>query len=214
MEKTEKKAGPRKLFLQRMKREGREKDWFATLKRVMAETGKQFTPASWVAMREMGYVDAATERKLLSDYEANLHHTALRNQIKKEQDIIREERVIEDFEDAVRMLPDDAPDSVVRDWIAGHPAMARLSRQKDKTKAVMITASDLLQAPHGKAPSKSAAHALQHWANCPHEFWKEMLRRKTVDDVASVEAEAADTTIGDAKRLLAEVASRNSERTP
>ena len=56
--------------------------------------------------------------------------------------------------------------------------MARWARETDKTKNVLITPEDILHAPHGPAPSKSAAIALQHWVTFPQHFFKELFDEK------------------------------------
>lgn len=195
------------LFLSRIRREGRWNEWLKTVKRLMDETGKDFVRVRSTAMRELGYVDAKTERWLDEKYRTEIPKSALQLQIEHEKKEIAEERRVEDFEEAVRMLPDHCPASVVMDWVAAHPAMTRLARSKDKTKLIMITADDILLAPNGRAPSKEAARSLQHWANCPHEFFKQRLseqKKAKAGDETSAKMDM-DEDIEKIEQLLREV---------
>lgn len=163
------------MFVARMRREGREKEFREKITAAIQATGQRFNQVSWPVMREMGYISAADERDRLRKHEETMHLTSrqLANETIKEE--IRAERVIENFEEAVRMLPDKCSVSDEIDWIRAHPAMSRLGRSKNNLKHVDITAEDVLMPPHGRAPSKSAVYALQHWCNMPNEFYKQIL---------------------------------------
>ncbi len=79
-------------------------------------------------------------------------------------------------------IPDRCPHSVALDWIASHPAMSRLQEEGKAT--VVLTVDDVLNPPHGKAPSRGAVMALQNWANRPNKFYEMMLseQKKQVED--------------------------------
>ena len=170
-----KRPSVRKLFVERMKREGRGNEWSTVIKQVMENTGKRYGQAIWEAMRKMGYIGPEKEHQLHEEFQANGQKSNLQRQIDEERLQIREEIMTENFEQAVRTLPDKAPVSVEIDWLVAHPAMARWARETDKSKNILITPEDILFAPHGPAPSKSAAIALQHWVTFPQQFFKEIL---------------------------------------
>lgn len=195
------------LFLARIRREGRWREWADTLERLMKETGKPYGYVRPRAMRELGYLGADQERNLALLYEQEGYVSPITEVISEEQKIRQAEKRVTDYEEAIATLPDHCPASMVMDWVAAHPAMSRLARNPDKTKVVLISADDILRAPHGKAPSKEAARTLQHWANCPHEFYKQRLseqkKAKSGEDASSrIEM---DEDIGKIEQLLREV---------
>ena len=101
------------------------------------------------------------------------------------------------FESAVSDLPATASPSVEMDWVKSHPAMTRKDRQKNATDKILITPDDILKAPNGKCPSRSAAQLLQHYANKPDAFFKELLsetkKAKGQEDEAEAEKRALKT---------------------
>jgi hypothetical protein len=196
----------RALFAERMKRDGRTKEWYATVKQVMRETGKRYGPASWEAMRRMGYEGPKRERQLHEEFLQEGHKTSLQRQMDQGREEMEADRQDEEFEQALRLLPDTAPITVEMEWIQAHPAMARKARQTDKLKRVLVTASDILAAPHGLAPSKAAVFALQQWANCPETFYRELLSQQMKagrpEEAAPV---AEDVGLEEVERLLGQV---------
>lgn len=80
-------------------------------------------------------------------------------------------RVIQDFAEAVDSLPIKGDVKEELDWIRAHPAMLRYERRQDRNKQIIITADDVLRAPHGKAPCRSAVATLQYWVNNPSKFY-------------------------------------------
>jgi len=76
------------------------------------------------------------------------------------------------FAEAVATLPLEATPAIELSWIRSHPAMARQERNPNRGEPILLTADDILSPANGKAPSRSAAHELQHWVNSPEEFWK------------------------------------------
>src|SRR6185312_12435944 len=93
-----KKPTVRTMFIERMKREGREPEWFATVKQLMAETGKGFWTVSWDAMRKMGYTTPAEEKRLNTEYLENLHLTSAEIATSKVKEEIKQERRTQNFE--------------------------------------------------------------------------------------------------------------------
>lgn len=198
----------RELFVERMKREGREAEWHEKVKSKQTETGKGFSAASWVVMREMGYTLPEVERALHAEYEKNLHLTSAQKEMKENLQEIREEIRVQTFEEAMAKLPANASVQVELKWIAAHPAMTRLDRANDKTKSILIDWNDILHAPHGAAPSRAAANMLQHWVNRPGEFHKQMLsEQKKAEDAAGNSAQHAesDEDLAEVRHLLSQV---------
>jgi len=90
------------------------------------------------------------------------------------------------FDAAVASLPPYCDDSVELDWIRAHPAMSRKSRYAalGVHEPIAVTEQDILSPPHGRAPSQTAAQALQHWVNTPDKFFDRVLteQRKRMED--------------------------------
>ena len=120
---------------------------------------------------------------------------------------MREETRVLDLEEAVKTLPDKAPIQDEIDWIRSHPAMVRKARLKDAEENVLIDSNDILRPPHGRAPSKSAVYALQHWCNVPNKFFEMILseHKKITEDSAQAKAAAKDTGIDEIESMLASV---------
>jgi len=191
----------RKLFVERMRREGRGEEWTATLKQVMNETGKKYGQTVGEAMRRMGYEGPERERQLHREFLENGEKTKLQRQIDQERQQIRGERQAEDFEEAVRLLPVTASDSAELDWIRAHPAMLRLAWQSDKTKPIILTAEDIL-----RAPSQAAVRELAHWANHPDKFFEMLLSEDSqAADVAQRTTTDKDMGLDEVCRLLEQV---------
>lgn len=196
-----------------MKREGRQKEFFATLKRIKTETGKSHGTAIWAAMKELGYENADRERALEREYLDNLHKSAEQREQEKIAVEVAEVSRLRTFEEAVASLPDKAPVSDEIDWIRAHPAMARKSRQRDKMADIVIEAEDILSAPHGQAPSKAAVFQLQHWANCPHEFYKQILgehKKKSDGEAGGAKAGEVEDDLSEVDRMLRQVSARET----
>lgn len=205
--KPPKKKSPKVLFIERMRREGRGKEFHANLKRIQAETGKGYAHASYQAVVEMGYKGPAEERAIHEKYLQNLHKTAAEIQRGEEQEAMWEEQAVHDFESAMRSLPNTAPPQVELDWVRAHPAMMRKNRSNDQMKMLTLDVNDILSPPHGKAPSKSAVAALQHWVNHPIEFFKSVLsEHKKLTEADEAKAQASkDVGVEEIERLLDEI---------
>ena len=209
MTKAAKRSSVRRLFVERMKREGRGKEWSTVIKQVMKDTGKRYSQAIWEAMRKMGYMGPEKEHQLHAEFQANGQKTKLQRQIDEERQQIREELMTENFEQAVNALPDKAPITVEIDWIIAHPAMARWVRNSDKTENILITPEDILFPPHGPAPSKAAVVALQHWVNFPQQFFKEILDEqiKHSANVRTRQDEQDNDAMEEIEKLLKQIGS-------
>jgi hypothetical protein len=200
-----------KLFKARMKREGRWREWQDTILAVRKEKGTNLAAATWETMRRMGYEGSEKERELAEEY----HLRSLGVTINKEREAINRERLTEDFDEAMRMLPDTALGSTEIDWIRGHPLMCKADRQEGNLKKIIVNATDILQAPNGRAPSKSAVVQLQHWCNAPREFFKQVLsEQKKQTEEAEAQKIEADPGIDEIERLLKEVKSGQNRATP
>lgn len=192
------RAETRRLFLDRLRSEGRIAEWNTEVMALEKENPK--FPRSTVALmvqKKLGCLGYVEEKRLA--------------QLAKEKAAeAAKVRIMDDFEKAVAGLPDRAPQAVNLDWISAHPAMARKSRQssRDNMNEILLTADDVLRAPHGPAPSKAAVYALQHWANHPADFFKAVLseqKKKTKEGGSSEGVVEEDVGLDEIERMLEEM---------
>lgn len=202
------------LFLDRMVREGRIPEWDAALTEGETIHGKDTVEASQHAMLLMEFVSEEDELQRKAVWQAANMPKMVAQPTFVDAVFTRgdEEESIRDFNNALVDLPDKAAVSTEMDWIRTHPAMVRQSRSSDVTKQVIITSRDILYAPHGKAPSKAAVFALQHWVNHPHEFYKQLLsEQKKKGDAAGANKAEEDLGLPEVERLLKTIQSRRHD---
>jgi hypothetical protein len=212
-----KKRTGRRIFLERMKAEGRYKEYIAKVKARKAETGQGWSVCTWPVMREMGYLGPQGERnaeveRLQKQVEVQAETIqAVRGEkvaasLEEKKLTIRQEALRRNFEEAVASLPPKAPYQEEIDWIRAHPAMMRQARSHSKKGTpVNICADDVLCAPHGKAPSHSAVYMLAHWSNNPAKFFEKILdEHKKLRDAAGgkVKGATVDHGISEIETLL------------
>lgn len=201
-----------KIFMDRMKFESRDKEFRKEIKRVMAETGKRYGPASWIAMRNFGYTTPEFER----EQELRRKIITAAPEIVAEQEKLRVAKGLGTLEEAVRQLPATASPSKEAAWIKAHPRL--LQRARDNKVNIILTADDVMSPPHGQAPSAWAVTQLQYWITTggTQEFFKQILseERKAVEADQAQAAESQDPSLEEVKRLLKEVskAARASAR--
>lgn len=205
---TEKEPTCRQLFVERMKRSGREKEWYDRIREAQEKTGKTFNQVAGSVMKDMGYEGPVKERGIHLEYMRTRHKSSAKLETEAKVAEIAAERLIEDFESAVASLPDTASAEVELNWIRGHPAMSRKHRTRDKTKDILVTVEDVVGTPrYARAPSKSAVNALQHWCNYPTEFHKALVseqKKQTEQSGPGGRASGGDD-FSEVERLLMEV---------
>ena len=221
---ADKPKSPRCLFIDRMKRDGREKEWFTKLRAVRKEfPDKYFNECSHLVMKEMGYKGPKEERKINEPYLRTMEELqrsktgdAVRNARDRMQ---REQQGLPDpeIEEAINSLPPNASNVTETNWVLSHPAMSRKDRQKDKTVSIVLTQKDILDPQNGKCPSQSAANMLQHWVNGPRDFFKAFLavQKKSVGDsgAGGSKDEANDEDLSSVSDYLSQLKEGNSEDT-
>lgn len=176
------------MFRDRMAREGRAKELQLRVREVISQTGMGYSAALRVVMPQMGYINDQMELRLHREHRDQVLRdtvaAAIDSAAKVEEELnaLSEEEVraaAEEsaFESALLSLPANAPKARELEWIEAHPAMMRQSRMKatGKTGPVLITAADILDAPHGVCPSRAAAVQLQHWANNSTKFFEQIM---------------------------------------
>lgn len=207
MEGLDRSGSVQTLFRDRMRREGRIDEYNARIEELAVARGNKFGErqrASWEVMREMGYQGPKEERRL-----ADRHN--------QEQGAIVEEmhmfESLNNLHESITLkmphLPASAPPAKEMDWVGGHPALNRLDFQRDKTKNIVITIDDVMNAPHGPAPSRRAVNMLINWANRPNEFHKQLLaehkKAAAAAEDPAVEEQRRDITLKEVRDILEQI---------
>lgn len=186
---SERRKDVRKLFIERMRREGREKEWNETVKRHQGESEKFGSQATWAAMKELGYQGPDHERKL-----AKLEDDKAEQLTPADENNIWEIR---------KLLPDRATVAAEINWVLSNNAMFR--RARNRNAEIQVNVKDVLGPP--KCPSKAALTLLQHCVNAPNEFYKQFLsemKRVQKDDQGNTDT-VEDTDLDEVNRMLDEM---------
>lgn len=203
-----------KAFIDRIRTEGREREWEDAFKAKWEELGG--TPQSRLkalaeARKSLDFKGNAKEVELyyarqVKKLEAKIDHQAIERVYQE-----KEKAHAQSYEEVLRSLPQQASTRDELNWVRRHPAMTSLRRSTEK-KDVVIGVRDILHSSAGPAPSQSAVVMLQHWVGDPSEFFKQVItqqkkqqeeeaakvaqRDKTIDEINamldSLEAETAD----------------------
>jgi len=147
------------------------------------------------AQRLFGFMGLDKERASLAAWLSEVQRVPNAEAIAERSRRTRAKQRNAPFESAVADLPATASPSVEMDWVKSHPAMTRKDRQKNSTDKILITPDDIIKAPNGKCPSRSAAQLLQHYANKPDAFFKELLSETKKAKGQEDEAEAEKRTL-------------------
>lgn len=192
----------KKIFHERMVYEGKEA---AYLKRV-CDLCKTLGRAAGTrqAMRDFGYVSVVHEKYLNESWRAHCDLFHEKKPIKE----VREERKIENFEEAIRTLPPRCSPDEYWNWIGAHPALSRKARQSDKSRELVLDVDDVLKCSHGPAPSQEAVHALQFYANNVGKFYEyrdAYMKKAKTGSADSDKIIEKDLGIDDIKALIGEM---------
>ncbi len=195
---------PMTMFTDRMKREGKYGDFSHEVRARMLETGEMIHEAKRKVAESWGY-DPGHEVKLYRQHQENLHIDCAEMEIVNA--IAEEEASKQDdaFEAALSTLPSNAPKQNELDWIQAHPAMMRSARAGKGT-VILLSADDILKAPNGPCPSRSAACQLQHWVNNVSEFYKQIMseaKKKSSEAApAEIDLSSEDDSLDELEDLL------------
>lgn len=203
------------MFRQRMKREGRSDEFLFRVRALIKKHGMLFNAAAAVIMPEMGYNGPDAETRLYREHQRIIGHYSAENALAEDAEEERLKTADEEFEEALSTLPPNAPKAKELEWIEAHPAMMRQARMLAGSagsgkadSVVLLTARDILNAPHGVCPSRSAAIQLQHWANHSQKFFEQMMseaKKKSTGDGAGADgAGVVEDDLGDLDASLAE----------
>ena len=132
------------------------------------------TEADWYWAGEPTTMDYEMARMRLAA--AIYCHDELRNEMKRRKWRQKRKRATMKFEAAINGLPATAPEEAIMNWIGGHPAMGWHIRMEEEE--IILTAKDVMEAPHGSAPCRIAATLLQYFVNRPEQFFDKLLDRQ------------------------------------
>lgn len=185
----------RARFAERARLAGREAEWRGHIKD---------------GLKEFGNISQATDHAIamMSDlFDTPLSESAVLAELAKnkpDDSVVDAKR-----EKAENSLPDSAPEAEEWEWIRNHPAMSLRRRGQKASREVELTVNDILRAPHGPAPSRSAVYQLEHFANHPQEFFKAALAKgkQKVDAKGKEPEKDVDLGLPDVRRLLEQIRS-------
>ncbi len=188
--KKPRKADAKKLFLDRLRHEGRYDKYEPTILEVMAETGSTSRlSCQHEAMRRLGIKSPDEERRLAAD-------RGWVQEIEIEGDPDIDERIVGSLG-----LPMNAPRLAELEWVSGHPLMVMAT---DKATPPKIKVSHVIRPPHGKAPSVTAVSMLAYYATKPGELYK-MLAGVAKDQANATKGAESDKDIAAIAQLIREV---------
>jgi hypothetical protein len=183
---------------------GKRQEWRKINREIAkAHPEKTVSQVANEARRRMGYIGTKDERIKYIDWIEQKKLAQDNNRASRERGRVRE------FEAALELLPDSCDPSDSVQWVQAHPAMSRKGRMKEKDAVVMLSAEDILCPPHGRAPSRYAATALQTWVNHPSDFFRLILnehKKKSGQDEERKDA-AADMAKASIRALLSSLQS-------
>lgn len=191
----------RQLFLLRLQREGRRDD-FAKLIQKFVSTGDTPSAAYGKAQKQMGMRSEKEERLLYCTEVAKEAYVVRKEAMTKEHAEARRKKSDMAYQKALKSLPPVCSAEVELDWVRAHPLMSTLDRStlRGNPRKVLVKERDILDPPHGVAPSQAAVHMLQHWANRPVDFFGKMLmeQRKGTPKRGGKTRDGDDESAGDA----------------
>lgn len=203
------------MFRQRMKREGRSAELETRVRAVMQERGLLYRAAMRLyVMPAMGFISDEAEVRLYRQHMMDVHHLASETVVAEDAEEERLRTADEEYEDALMTLQPNAPKAKELEWIEAHPAMMRQSRLQagsvsgKSSGVVLLMAKDILNAPHGPCPSRSAANQLQHWVNHSQKFFEQIMseakKKSTGDGTGGDGSETVEDNLDDLDASLAQ----------
>jgi len=206
------------MFKQRMKREGRSSELETRVRAVMQSEGLLYGSAMRKEMPAMGFISDDAEIRLYREHQMTVGHLATENFEAMDAEEERLRTADEDYEEALMTLSPNAPKAKELEWIEAHPAMMRQARLQAgsvsgvatgrTSNVVLLTAKDILKAPHGMCPSRSAANQLQHWVNHSQKFFEQIMseakKKSTGDGAGSDGQETVEDNMDDLDGALAQ----------
>lgn len=188
--KKPRKADAKKLFLDRLKHEGRYDQYEPTILEVMAETGSTSRlSAQHEAMKRLGMKPPDEERRLAGE-------RGWRAPVEFEGDPEVTPEILGSLG-----LPMNAPRLAELEWVSGHPLMVMAT---DGTAKAKVKVSHALKPPHGEAPSVTAVSMLAYYATKPGELYK-MLAGVAKDQANATKGAESDKDIAAIAMLIREV---------
>lgn len=184
----------KECFQFRLERISKLHEYRAMVKKLKRDTKMRQLDCETKARTEFGYTTSEGERLAYAKYLSERRGDGLRE---NSADSARESyhrKKNKSFEQLVAQLPANADPILEMNWIKSHPAMTRRARAKNNDK-ILINEDDILKSSSGPAPSRAAAQQLQHWANSPEQFFKDILSETKKAKARSEEEESKTRSI-------------------
>jgi len=179
----------KECFAFRLERMGKLHEYRSMVKRLKKETNMRQLDCEKKGQAEFGWLGSEQERLTYAQHLSERRGAGLKDNHAhnaRERYARKKNRT---FEQLVAKLPANADPIVEMNWIKSHPAMTRKARAKNNDK-ILINEDDILNSSSGSAPSRAAAQQLQHWANSPDQFFKDILSETKKAKAKSEEEES------------------------
>ena len=194
------------VFQFRLEREQRLVAFRREVDRLVKETKYRRLEAVKVTQNKFGYTSAIEEREMYRKHLLDSDKTISKERIAEKDKRGRVKKRDEPFESALSSLPSVSSPSATMEWIKSHPAMSRKERSLKGDERILIGSKDILESPNGPCPSRTAAQQLQHWANRPDQFFKDVLsetKKAKQNDEEIASRERADKSNKEIRVMLA-----------
>tara|TARA_Y100000389_G_scaffold92595_1_gene89342 strand:- start:9197 stop:9883 length:687 start_codon:yes stop_codon:yes gene_type:complete len=183
------------IFQFRLEREQRLVAFRKEVERLVKETKYRRLDAVKVTQNKFGYTSAKEEREMYRKHLLDSDKTISKERTAERDKRGRVKKRDMPFEEALASLPAVSSPAATMEWIKSHPAMSRKDRSAKGNERILIGPKDILESPNGPCPSRTAAQQLQHWANRPDQFFKDVLSetkkaKQNDEEVASKERAA------------------------
>jgi hypothetical protein len=179
----------KECFEFRLERLGKLHEYRAMVKKLQKETNMRLLDCQKKGQAEFGWLGSEQERLTYAQHLGERRGLGLKdNQAASARERYARKKN-RSFEEMVAKLPANADPIVEMNWIKSHPAMTRKARAKNNDK-ILINEDDILNSSSGPAPSRAAAQQLQHWANSPDQFFKDILSETKKAKAKSEEEES------------------------
>lgn len=200
-EAARKRNEPLRLFQERMRREGRLKEFNNAAKALCESEGLGWKRAAYKTAVAWGY-EASAERRIHQEWLESKTNEKLKRQIRAEKEEIMEERKAETVREFLKELPATVNKAREIDWASSHLAVADKLDNPDKARRVKL--GDLTEPINGPCPSHRAYVLLLKAIANPEKFINDYVSeaKKAEEESAGQSGVIEDMGIEDIKRML------------
>ena len=187
-------------------------DWAFRQERTPGKRNKVQAARGSEGCNAVYYTSAKEEREMYRKHLLDSDKTISKERTAERDKRGRVKKRDEPFEEALATLPAVSSAAETMEWIKSHPAMSRKDRSAKGNERILIGPKDILESPNGPCPSRTAAQQLQHWANRPEQFFKDVLSETKKAKKNDEEEAARERSAKSNKEIRELLASLNEEK--